>query len=230
LAARSAAREVEGDSGMQTSEIQRLMADAVWHHQSGRLSDAERLYRQILTIQPGTGAALNNLGNALCDLGQLEEAEACFRQALALSPNDAEAHNNLGTLLHARQKLEAAEASYRQALALKLDLISAASNLGAVLWEQARPEEAAKIFRHALARAPRDSDALNGLGPILSRHGRRFWVCSSPAASCWWGFTAGLRGVISSAQGASLQSVALAPTPFANAAKTCWRCPKAKIS
>jgi Flp pilus assembly protein TadD/2-polyprenyl-3-methyl-5-hydroxy-6-metoxy-1,4-benzoquinol methylase len=147
-------------------EIQRLMADALWHHQSGRVSDAARLYRQILAMRPGTGAALNNLGSALCDLGQPEDAETCFRQLVMLSPHDAEAHNNLGTALHAQQKLDAAEASYRQALAFKPELLSAANNLAAVLSEQARLEEAAIVLRQALAHAPRDSEALSGLAAV----------------------------------------------------------------
>jgi Tfp pilus assembly protein PilF/SAM-dependent methyltransferase len=151
--------------------IQRLMADAIWHHQSGRLRDAERLYRRILATAPDTGAALNNLGNALCDLGQWEEAEACFRQLVVLSPHDADAANNLGTALHAQQKLEAAEASYRQALTLKPDLLSAANNLGAVLWEQAKLPEAAEIYRRALQHAPRDGEVLSGLAAVMAAMG-----------------------------------------------------------
>ena len=134
-------------------EIQNLMRDAVWHHQAGRFADAERIYRQILAVMPDNGAALNNLGDALCALGRPSEAEACFRQALMLSPQDAEAHNNLGALLFELGRPDA-ETSFRAAITLNPDHVQAHANLGAVLHAQQRLTEAEASYRRALALNP----------------------------------------------------------------------------
>jgi Tfp pilus assembly protein PilF/2-polyprenyl-3-methyl-5-hydroxy-6-metoxy-1,4-benzoquinol methylase len=134
-------------------ELQNLMRDAVWHHQAGRFADAERIYRQVLAVMPDSGAALNNLGDALCVLGRADEAEACFRQALMLSPGDAEAHNNLGALLFEMGRADA-ETSFRTALTLNPDHVQAHANLGAVLHSQQRLAEAEASYRRALALNP----------------------------------------------------------------------------
>src|SRR5207237_857865 len=48
---------------------------------------AETLYRRALELKPDLTDALNNLGNALKDLGRLDEARDVFRQALEKDPN-----------------------------------------------------------------------------------------------------------------------------------------------
>ncbi len=157
---------------MQSPDIHNLMADAVWHHQAGRFADAERIYRQVLAVMPDNGAALNNLGDALCALGRPDEAEACFRHALVLAPGDAEAHNNLGALLFEIGKPDAAEASFRAALALKSDHIQAHANLGATLHAQNRLEEAEESYRQALALNPDLMFAASNLAAALWEQGK----------------------------------------------------------
>jgi len=152
---------------MQSPEIRSLMADAVWHHQAGRFADAERLYRQILVAAPDSGAALNNLGDALCALGRWGEAESCFRRALVLSPGDAEAHNNLGALLFELGRPEAAEASFRDAIRLASDHVQAHANLGAALHAQQRLAEAEASYRQALALNPEMMSAAANLAAAL---------------------------------------------------------------
>ena len=80
--------------------VQKLFADALGHHQAGRLNEAERLYRQILTTTPSFAEAHNNLGNALSAQGKLDKAVACYRRALDLKPDYVEAYNNFGYALN----------------------------------------------------------------------------------------------------------------------------------
>ena len=49
---------------------------ALEHHRAGRLSEAERIYKQILRAQPDNAATCNNLGVALKSQGKLDEAIA----------------------------------------------------------------------------------------------------------------------------------------------------------
>ena len=153
-------------------DIRGIFAQAVGHHQAGRLGEAVACYHRLLALKPDLTSAHNNLGNALCELGMLEEAESCYRRALALQPDRAEAHNNLGTVLFEREKLDEAVASYRKALALKPDYAEALNNLGAALYGLGELRHAEASTRRALALAPDYAQALGNLGAMLKAQGR----------------------------------------------------------
>jgi tetratricopeptide (TPR) repeat protein/SAM-dependent methyltransferase len=155
-----------------TADVRSLFAQAVGHHQAGRLDDAIALYRQAIALKPDLAAAHNNLGSALSEQGKFEEAEAGYRRALALQPGQAEAHNNLGTVLYEREALDDAVACYRAALAIEPGYAEALDNLGAALTRQGKLDEAAESFRQALAHAPGFVRALDNLGAALADQGR----------------------------------------------------------
>lgn len=98
---------------------------ALGHHQSGRLAEAEILYRKILAVEPAQADALHLLGVIAKHHGQLDEAIAYYRRALALKPDFAAVHGNLGNALRDRGDQEAALACYREALALDPDFAEA---------------------------------------------------------------------------------------------------------
>ena len=153
-------------------DVPGLFAQAVGHHQVGRLDEAVACYRQLLRLKPDMASAYNNLGTALCELGRLEEAEASYRRVLALQPDQAEAHNNLGTVLFEREKLDEAVAAYHSALALQPDYVEALNNLGAALYGLGKLGHAEASTRRALTLAPDFAQALGNLGAMLKAQGR----------------------------------------------------------
>jgi tetratricopeptide (TPR) repeat protein/2-polyprenyl-3-methyl-5-hydroxy-6-metoxy-1,4-benzoquinol methylase len=153
-------------------DVRGIFAQAVGHHQAGRLDEAVACYHQALLLKPDLAAAHNNLGNALCEQGKFEKAELSYRRALTLQPNLASAHNNLGTVLWERGKLDDAAACYRDALSLESDYFEAHNNLGTVLREMDRPEEGEASIRRALVLAPGFTPALDNLGGLLKDQGR----------------------------------------------------------
>jgi tetratricopeptide (TPR) repeat protein/2-polyprenyl-3-methyl-5-hydroxy-6-metoxy-1,4-benzoquinol methylase len=153
-------------------DVRSIFAQAVGHHQAGRLDEAVACYHQVLMLKPDLAAAHNNLGNALCEQGKLEKAELSYRQALALQPDLASAHNNLGTVVWEQGKLDDAAACYRDALSLEPDYFEAHNNLGTALREMDRPKEAEASIRRALVLAPRFTPALDNLGGLLKDQGR----------------------------------------------------------
>jgi Flp pilus assembly protein TadD len=102
----------------QISQLRAAMQQALHHHQAGRLSEAERLYRGILQVRPNDPEINNALGIALQGQGKPDEAAAAFRRAVTVAPDYAPGHSNLGNLFFGQDKLAEAEACYRQALAL----------------------------------------------------------------------------------------------------------------
>ncbi|SRR6266446_9800028 len=67
----------------------KLEAALMLHHQAGRLSEAERLYRRILRDRPSHPGTNTALGIALKDQGKLDEAAAAFQRVIAVAPDQA---------------------------------------------------------------------------------------------------------------------------------------------
>jgi SAM-dependent methyltransferase len=63
-----------------------LFGEAVRHQHLGKLNEAARLYRQVLSLEPDHAEAINNLGCVFLAQGKLREARARFEQALVLVP------------------------------------------------------------------------------------------------------------------------------------------------
>src|SRR5437764_788779 len=119
---------------------------AIQHHRDGRLSEAEDMYRQILTIHPDHFDALHLLGvmsyQAMCSnpecaeahfylarafdtQGKRAEALAGYQEALVLKPEFAEAHFYLGAMLQAQGIIDEAIGCFQTALSLKPDYVEA---------------------------------------------------------------------------------------------------------
>ncbi|MGA2169254.1 MAG: tetratricopeptide repeat protein [Terracidiphilus sp.] len=149
-----------------------MLKNAIKHHQQGRLADAERIYRQILAIEPRHADSLHLLGTLAHQVGRDDVAAELIRAAIATNHRQPAYHSNLGTILQAQGDLVEAAACYRRALALKPDLAEAQMNLGTVLETQGRLEEAASRFKQALALKPDLAEAHVNLGNILQSQGR----------------------------------------------------------
>src|SRR5262249_22956577 len=75
--------------------------------------------KSALRIIPDYSDALNNLGNALVDVGSAEEAIEAYRQALRVRPDLAEAWNNLGHIFRDQARLDESIEAYRRAADLR---------------------------------------------------------------------------------------------------------------
>tara|TARA_B100000768_G_scaffold144054_1_gene136422 strand:- start:379 stop:1563 length:1185 start_codon:yes stop_codon:yes gene_type:complete len=145
---------------------------AVALHQEGRLEEAEKLYQEILRIQPTNLIANNNLGLLLHGLGKFDKALASYKKAIEVKPNYQLAHNNLGIVLHDLGRFHEAEISYRKAIELKSDYVEAHSNLGNVLKDLKRLNEAEASHRKAIEFKSDYAEAHYNLGITLRILGR----------------------------------------------------------
>ncbi len=149
-----------------------VLAVAFQHHQAGRLSQAEQLYRQILQQEPNQIEALQLLGIIAFQNGNTEEAIACYRKALAVNPNLAPVHSNLGIALRTQGKLEEATWHYQQAVALQPNNAQFHYNLGFILQAQEKFEEAQESYRQVVALQPNYVEAYYNLGYVLYVQGQ----------------------------------------------------------
>ena len=119
-----------------------LLAQAIQSHQAGNLSQAECLYRQILTENPQHVRALNYLGMIAFQSNKLNDAYQLCRAANKIAPNDPEVLNNLGLLMQRKGQDTEAEAYFKRALAVDSGMNQAHVNLCGLLLQQGRIEDA----------------------------------------------------------------------------------------
>ncbi|WP_158240554.1 tetratricopeptide repeat protein [Telmatospirillum siberiense] len=147
--------------------VQEIFANALRHHQAGRLGEAEGLYRQVLAIDVRHADALHLLGVLAGQVGRNDIATDLISKAIALNDQSPDFHINLGNVLLMRDRPEDAAGSFRRALALRPDLAEAYYSLGLALQKRGRRNEAGTAYRRALAQKPDHVEASFNLGNIL---------------------------------------------------------------
>ena len=145
---------------------------ALSHHRSGRLAEAEALYRQALLGRPDDAEATHLLGMLCHQTGRNDEALPLLRRSVELAPGAAHFHGNLGGVLIKLGIPAEAEAHLRQALRLAPASAEAANNLAVALEALGRLDEAEALLRDALGLRPDYVQALNNLGNVLRKAGR----------------------------------------------------------
>src|SRR5580658_412380 len=144
--------------------IQGLLGNALQYHRAGQLTEAERIYGQILKIDSHHADTLHLLGMVAYQAGRHEEAVEMIRRAIAIHEQGASYHSNLGIVLQAQGKLDEAAACYQRALALRPDLAEIHTNLGNILHAQGKLDEAVACHERALALKPGLPEARYNLG------------------------------------------------------------------
>ena len=152
--------------------IQQVFAAAVQHHQAGRLTDADLLYRQVLEVDSRHADSLHLRGVIAGQMGRHDVAAAMMSQAIAINPKQASYHCGKGIALMQLKRLDEATACFHTALGLRPDYAEACNNLGIALNELARLDEAVACYRKAIALSPDYAGAHNNLGIVLKELGR----------------------------------------------------------
>jgi protein O-GlcNAc transferase len=148
-------------------DLELTIERGVQHHNAGRLAEAERIYQDVLRIDPRQPTALHLLGVIAHQAGNNDVAIGLIGEALLIDPDYADAHNNLGNAFQVLGRLGEAMDSYGKALAIKPDYAEAHFNLGNTFLRQNRLEDAAHSYRMAIAINPDNGDAYVRLGVAL---------------------------------------------------------------
>ena len=149
-----------------------LLERATGLHQAGRLAEAEKLYRELLNIDPDDFDAVHRLGILKLHAGALEEARALLEKAVALAPASASALSNLGTALLESRQFPAALARFDAAVALEPDDADFLFNRANALLLLDRHAEALRCFAGLAKRHPHDPEVLGKQAMALKKLGR----------------------------------------------------------
>ncbi len=147
------------------------MALALQKHQAGNLSDAEQIYRDVLSREPGNFQALHLLGIVAFHTGRTDLAIEMIGRAIVISPGVAALHSNLGNALRQKRRLDDAANAYREAIRIDPNFAAAHINLGNILLETGKFGEAIQAYRTGLKLAPENAAAHYNLGIALRKSG-----------------------------------------------------------
>ncbi len=159
----------------QMIQSQQMMTTAMEYHRTGQLALAERLYRQILQVNPRHAQALHLLGVLAHQVEHYSEAAQLIQQAITINNTAPEFYANLGNVFRKQGYLEKAIENYNTALKLKPDFIEISNELGNLLREHHRTEEAIACYRKAIDFIPKNDkniklefvDICGNLGNLL---------------------------------------------------------------
>ena len=195
---------------------------ALGHLQSGRLREAEAIYREILKADPENVDALHLLGVAVFQAGRGDEAAGFIERSLHQNPGNADALNNLGQVYEFLNRTDDAIDAYRKAVTAIPGFSPALANLGTALLQKGEAEEAVDCFEGAKKDFADDPDVLGGLGKALAAVGRpdeavarlrqaRDIAPEDPAVLCNLGTALQAKGDVAEAEAAFEAAVALDP-------------------
>lgn len=97
--------------------------------QRGEFAEAERHFREALSLRADYPEALNNLGALLGERGRIDEAAELFARAVVIQPGDAELQNNLGLARMGQARYAEAAGAFERATALAPGFAEARQNL-----------------------------------------------------------------------------------------------------
>jgi tetratricopeptide (TPR) repeat protein len=143
-----------------------LLGSALGRHRAGHFAEAERIYRQILAIDPGHADSLHLWGMIAHQAGLHDLAAERIAAAIAINGHVAPYHLNLGTIFHSQNMLDEAVACYERALALRPDFAEAHYNLGNARQLQGQLDPSAACYLQALTSHPGLADAHHQMGNV----------------------------------------------------------------
>ena len=150
----------------------RAIDGALVHHRAGRLAEAERIYRQILSGTPNHPDALHLLGVVYGEKGQPQAAIELIGRAIGIRGNVPSYHANLGEYLRHGGKLDESAASFRRAIEMNGNDPGFHNGFGVTLMELRQIEPAIAEFRSAVRLKEDYAQAHNNLGGALREVGQ----------------------------------------------------------
>ncbi|MEM7254828.1 MAG: sulfotransferase [Pseudomonadota bacterium] len=147
-----------------------------------------------MSLSPGAGQPLNNLGIVLRARGQLDEALKVFEETIALAPDVIEPRMNLVEIHLEREAVPAAKAALAAVTARAPDLPGARHAAGAIAALEGRFDDAVAAFEGVVESTPNVHPTVIALADVLRRrgdHARARTVLTEaierePHPSLWW--------------------------------------------
>jgi tetratricopeptide (TPR) repeat protein len=125
------------------------------------LSEAARLFQEVIAQDPNHVGARCNLGAIYRQMGQMNEAIGCLLEALEIDSTHARCHANIGAAFFDKGMIEDAEMAFSKAIQLDPTMAEAHFNLALLYYGR-------KQYDHAWNHAKNASDlGMQAAQPLL---------------------------------------------------------------
>jgi len=157
-----------------------MLNTGVAYHQSGKLEEAEIIYRSLLKSNPCDSDALHYLGLIAYQKKRYSDAIKQIGEAIKINNKVPAFYCNLGNAYKAAGQFDDAIAAFQEAIRLDPLFSSAYSSLGSALMSRGDLDEAVTSCKRALEIKPDFAEAHHDLGAALYNLGRL-----DEAAACY---------------------------------------------
>ena len=164
----------------QCPDVDTQLDSAIACHEARDLDRAERLYRDVLQVEPDNVEALNLLGVILQDRGKIDESIVLISRALELDPDFPDALANLARGYSFRGEPEKAADVAEKATELDPTLGEGWLQLGRASLDLLRDQQALDALREASSHFPDSVEIYAGIGFATQRLGQH-----QEAAEAW---------------------------------------------
>lgn len=157
---------------MDMTRVEQAMNQAVAHHRAGRLAEAERDYRIVLSFAPQHADALINLASIAETRGQTVAAIELTRAAINSRPGEAIFHSRLGDLYRKTNQPDDSIRSHQRAVELAPQSADAWNHLGSAFAQRRMFDRAVDAFQRAIQIQPLWAEVRYNLGTIVAQMNR----------------------------------------------------------
>ena len=154
------------------TQVQAKLQQGLNYHQQGQLDIAQRLYREVLEIQPRQADSLHLLGVIAAQSNRHQDAIDLISKAIAIIPTNPHFYLNRGLALKEVHRIDEAIVNYDKAIALDPTLADVYASRAIALIELNRYEEAVDSGNRAVAINPNHAIAHFNLGMALKNLNR----------------------------------------------------------
>ena len=153
------------------TSIEKKLNIAIENQKNKNFKLAEKLYKEILTLNPDHTEAIFHLGTLYSQIKKFSLAKPLLLRADGSNPNNLNIKLNIGSLLFNTGEVDLALKYFDKAIEIQPNFILAYFNKGIILNSQKKYQDAVKCFEKVIEIDPKNINAYNVLGIILQEIG-----------------------------------------------------------
>ncbi len=147
------------------------LSNAINNHKNRKFEVAEKLYKEILSLDQNHSEAIFRLGTLYSQLKKFSQAKHLLLKADELNPNNLNINLNIGSLFFSAGETDLALKYFDKVIKIKSDYVLAHFNKGIILNSQRKYQDAITCFEKVIEIEPDNINAHNVLGIILQEIG-----------------------------------------------------------
>ncbi len=151
--------------------IEEKLNTAINNHKNRKFETAEKLYKEILSLDQSNSEAIFHLGTLYSQLKKFSQAKHLLLKADELNPNNLNINLNIGSLFFSTGEIDLALKYFDKVIKIKPDYVLAHFNKGIILNSQRKYQDAITCFEKIIEIEPDNINAHNVLGIILQEIG-----------------------------------------------------------